>query len=436
MNLLKKIFSPLCLLISSILLIYTFYKAEIVWGGEKSNYYTIYYVISLIAFVFSIISFYFDKKIKDYLIIFFVSIIGTFYTFEIYLKFFNNPGKSNKVEIYKKNTGKDYDTRNKKEIYNDLKKIDKNVTLMTYPTLLLGKKTNIFPLSNKSNSTTIYCNENGYYSIYKSDRYGFNNPDIEWDKKEIDYLLVGDSFVHGACVNRPNDIASVLRNVSNKSVLNLGFGDNGPLLEYATLREYLKPNVKKVIWFYFEGNDLLGLKDKLSNEILNSYLNDLTFTQGLKNKQSDIDELVSNIIEEEIKKVTEIQNKTKFFLFKNIIKLYYTRTLIFNKQEPELIPDFKNILKLTKDLTSKNNSKLYFVYLPEYKRYQDNYNYSNYLGIKKIVEELDITMIDMHLEVFKKIQNPHVLFPFEEPGGHYTVEGYKKIAQKIFELSK
>ena len=78
----------------------------------------------------------------------------------------------------------------------------------------------------------------------------------------------------------------------------------------------------------------------------------------------------------------------------------------------------------------------YQIYLPEYKRYQDNYNYSNYLGIKKIVEELDITMIDMHLEVFKKIQNPHVLFPFEEPGGHYTVEGYKKIAQKIFELSK
>ena len=69
-------------------------------------------------------------------------------------------------------------------------------------------------------------------------------------------------------------------------------------------------------------NTSLNRQKYLSNEILNSYLNDLTFTQGLKNKQSDIDELVSNIIEEEIKKVTEIQNKTKFFLFKNIIKFY------------------------------------------------------------------------------------------------------------------
>ena len=57
-----------------------------------------------------------------------------------------------------------------------------------------------------SNSETIHCNENGYYSIYQSDRYGFNNPDNEWDKKEIEYLLVGDSFTHGDCVNRPNDI--------------------------------------------------------------------------------------------------------------------------------------------------------------------------------------------------------------------------------------
>ena len=44
-----------------------------------------------------------------------------------------------------------------------------------------------------------------------SDRYGFNNPDYEWDKEKIDFLLVGDSFVHGACVNRPYDIASQMR---------------------------------------------------------------------------------------------------------------------------------------------------------------------------------------------------------------------------------
>ena len=45
------------------------------------------------------------------------------------------------------------------------------------------------PLSGIANRKTIHCNENGYYSIYQSDRYGFNNPDKEWDQKDIEFLL-------------------------------------------------------------------------------------------------------------------------------------------------------------------------------------------------------------------------------------------------------
>ena len=66
----------------------------------------------------------------------------------------------------------------------------------------------IFYLSGISNSKTIYCNENGYFSIYQSDRFGFNNPDDEWDSNEIEFLLLGDSFTHGACVNRPDDLST------------------------------------------------------------------------------------------------------------------------------------------------------------------------------------------------------------------------------------
>ena len=74
--------------------------------------------------------------------------------------------------------------------------------------------------------------------------------------------MVGDSFAHGCCVARPNDISSVLRNLSNKSVLTLGMGGNGPLIEYAALREYLDKKVKKVLWIYYEGNDLKSLKNE------------------------------------------------------------------------------------------------------------------------------------------------------------------------------
>ena len=46
---------------------------------------------------------------------------------------------------------------------------------------------------------------------------------------------------------------------------------------------------------------------------------------------------------------------------------------------------------MTRDLTSKKNSQLYFIYLPDYIRYTKEYNDSNYLAnylaVKKIVEE-------------------------------------------------
>ena len=130
---------------------------------------------------------------------------------------------------------------------------------LNYFTMDINKNYSIFPLSGVSNSKTINCNENGYFSIYQSDRFGFNNPDKEWDSKNIEYLLVGDSYAHGACVNRPNDISSVLRTISNNGVINLGISGNGPLSEYATLREYLPSNVKNIIWIYFEGFDLMDL---------------------------------------------------------------------------------------------------------------------------------------------------------------------------------
>ena len=103
-----------------------------------------------------------------------------------------------------------------------------------------------------------------------------------WSK--IEYLLIGDSYAHGACVNEPNDIASVLRTLSNKSVLNLGQGGSGPLLEYAILKEYYPKNVNNILWLYFE-NDMKNLKKELSDKKLTNYLNNKNYSQNLKQKQ-------------------------------------------------------------------------------------------------------------------------------------------------------
>ena len=429
MNLIKKIFSPICLVFSIIILFFIIYKSEVYWNGTKREFYFVYYLISGILILFSTITFYVNEKIKTYLIIILGSIILSLYAFEFHLITYNwKLGEiSKRAKIFKQKTGKDFDIRSKQIAYNDFIKKYINATIIVPPAIYRDSENKIYPLSGVSNSKTLFCNESGNYAFYQSDRYGFNNPDKEWEKKEIEYLIVGDSFAHGACVNRPNDIASVLRVLSNKAVLNLGYSGNGPLLEYATLREYLKPNVKKVLWLYYERNDIGNLNTELNSEILNSYLKNLSFSQNLQSKQSQIDK----------KSIETIKIENKWFL--KFIKLENTRTNLIKRfkfqplyayEKADVSTEFIKILEQTKKLISKNNSTFYFVYLPEYERYSvSNYN-SSYYEVKKIIEDLNIVFIDIHKEVFAKESNPLKLFPFGI-NGHYNKEGYSKVAKAI-----
>ena len=156
------------------------------------------------------------------------------------------------------------------------------------------------------------------FSFYNSDRYGFNNNDSVWDEKTIEYLLIGDSFTQGACVNPEKNFAGNLSKISNASVLNLGFAGNGPLLELATLKEYIKLiNVKKILWFYFEGNDNFDLSHEIKNNKLIRYFKERNFNQQLYLKQKDINEIVNNEILKKVKfNKTRINNleKMKFYI--------------------------------------------------------------------------------------------------------------------------
>ena len=426
MNFIRKIFSFGFFFSSLVLFAYIIYKSKIFVNFELSNEYRYYFLISITLIVISIINFYLNKKQKNYFIIILTTIIFTIYAFEGYILFKLTPNYKNEIDekakIYKNIENKTYDKRSKLEIFNDLKENFPDISIASGAFNHLESNNDFLPFAGRSNVQTIYCNENGYYSIYKSDRYGFNNPDPEWEAKEIEYLLVGDSFVHGACVNRPNDIGSVLRRLSKKSVLNLGYGGSGPLTQYATLREYLENNVKNVVWFYYEGNDIRDLNNQLKNEILKKYLTNINFTQNIKSKQNKIDKLKINLVQK-----NSVIKKNSMEEFVKFIKLGNLRFFFFHIR---LQPQFKDIIKLTKKLTDEKNSRLYFVYLPEFIRYKNSYSNSNYFKIKAIMKEFNIPFISVHEEIFKKTNNPLQFFPFER-NGHYNSKGYKKVAEII-----
>jgi len=392
-----------------------------------------------------------------YLSISLITILFSLYAFEIYLPFKEKFSENKllkdqllKEQIYEKQTGKKWDKRTTLQVYDDLKKINNDIVVRFQPSYNLGKQNfPFFPFSGISNSESIHCNENGYFTIYQSDRHGFNNPDEEWDSQEIEYLLIGDSLAHGSCVNRPNDIASVLRTLSNKSTLNLGYGGNGPLIEYATLREYSSTNIKKILWIYGESNDLYDLRIELKNKNLLKYLNSNSHSQNLRERQDEIDnllkknlktELEKQIQKEELKTQVQIEkdNRLKYKILK-FIRLDKTKKIFEKKDtsyDDSIFQEFEKILKLSLELSKENNSKLIFVYIPEFRRYSGaKYSDENYNKVISIVKKLDIDLVDMR-KFFDNQTNPKFFFPFELFAWHYNVEGYRRIGETIYKLTK
>lgn len=416
---------------------YIFYKDQIVWGGNKYEYYFQYYIIIFIFIIFSLITFFLNNMIKVYITIFSISLLVSLYVSEYYFTFIKLSLKEE--AFYNINNNGSYDNRSRFEFFSDKIRNEKNITIVVAPTdYLESTNNNILPLTSKSKTKTIHCNESGNYATYYSDRFGFNNPDNEWNNSIIDYVLIGDSFTHGACVNRPFDVASVLRKVSDKSVINLGVGGNGPLLELAVLKEYLPKNkTKNVIWIYFEGNDPEDLDVELRNKILKKYLENESFRQNLTEKVSIIDTIIDERISNEF---SEYQLRQKFFLqLKKLIKLSKLRELFQpigkDQMEEKLIDkNFKKIISQANKFSAENGAKFYFVYLPEPDRYIiKNFKNKNYKIIQKTILDLDIPLIDLHDIYLKNIKDHSSIFPSNcMRCGHFNEKGYELMGINLY----
>lgn len=436
-----KFFFRFCLFLTVLFLVYTFYKSEIYFSGNNQSYFLFYYVLSIIFIFFFTYAGYLNIKKQKYIVITLSSVSLILYCFETYLFF--NSHKFIFLSSEKKEIVSNFDTRTIELFYKDLKKKNEKISISISPKSylnLLKENIDFLPLSGISNSETIFCNESGYFSIYLSDRYGFNNPDKNWDSREIEYLILGDALAQGACVNRPHDIGSRLRQYSKKNVLNLGQYGNGPLISLATLKEYYPSEVKKVLWLY-DQTDINDLNVELKYEILKNYLNDHNFKQNLKYKQNKIDKLLTWSLENQIDKhrMLDLESRdahnaiseVKKYYFTNLIKLTNIRGKYLHTRSTPFPPEYKIVLKLAKDMVDKNNGKLYFVYLPNFQTYSLSKIDHNKKQLKKIVSDLNIEFIDIDEEVFKKEKYPLNLF--SNLGGHFNIEGYKKISLKIYE---
>ena len=437
-----------------IILIYLIKKNNLeIFNKESRFFYNI--LLSLLLFVIHIIAIFVRSKnidinltiftVSSYCSIIFVEVFATFY-----LSYFNNLSSAEEIrQELAKDQNIFYDSRAMLDVYDEKKKIVDDVVLSFTPAFFSNqkyRKNEIYPLGGISNSLTLHCNESGYYSTYPSDRYGFNNPNYVWDK-EIDYLLLGDSFTHGACVNEGYDIASNLREfLPEKNFINLGMNSNDTLLMYSSWKEYgSKLNPKTVLWMHFE-NDIVELNTwGKNNELALKYFYD-NLDQNLLSKQIEIDKKIKSILDIEYNKNKNIgnlnlKNNNTVISFvdilnkiRNLFFIRNIRTIIGINNVNNYNTLFMDVLIKAKKEINLRGGELVFVYLPSWERYRFKYlNKSQLYNKKKILNEVEknyIDIIDLDELYFQNHTDPLSLFPFRTRG-HYTVEGYKNISKII-----
>ena len=429
------------LVVSILLFIYTYYRAEITWHGEHSVKFFKYYVIFLMAILFWGVVLLLGQRIRAHIVTVSISLVVGLYMVEGILTIFGlGQLNSKKIEAAAK-LGVEFDERFGYEVLNDLlrERIDAQPGGTRYSSLVdMYKKgdTDLLLLNGGvSKTTSVGANEEGQFSIYPSDRHGFNNPDSEWDSSKVEWLVIGDSFGQGITVQPGDDITGKIRYITKSTAINLGVGDIGPLVELAILKEYaevLQP--KNVLWLYFEGNDFKNLLEEKDVPILMQYLQD-NFSQNLIDSQEKIDRSLKEYYVKELAQA-KITHKTR------IARLYALRNMTgFNsigaKKQQHIDYQFSlfaEILTKAKDRVEAWGGKLNFVYLPSFSRYSESETvdhdlYNNKSKVIELVKSLNIPIIDIHQKVF--VDRPYLNFFPLRIVGHYNAKGYSEVAKAI-----
>lgn len=313
---------------------------------------------------------------------------------------------------------------------------------------LLVNGTPTLPIAGVANAQVLGCNELGFYNHFDSDRYGFNNPDSAWDARLVDLVLVGDSFIQGDCVKQPDTIAGRMR-ASGITVVNLGGGGNGPLIELAALRELLPQiRARHVLWVFYAGNDLQNLGRELSDTILVRYLQP-DFTQDLAGRSAALDAVLRSYVLERFSERLAGQPT----VLPNIRRLVWKLRHQTRSEDPvdggtaessdvlvDRVEQLRRILRLAQQEAAQAGGQLIFVYLPNSdelpidggSKERASWALERRIAVLTAVGSLGIPIIDVTKDL-AAAEDPAVWYPFANSNWHFAPNGYHRVAATILE---
>tara|TARA_B110001452_G_scaffold179200_1_gene150394 strand:- start:369 stop:1637 length:1269 start_codon:yes stop_codon:yes gene_type:complete len=371
-----------------------------------------------------------SKFIRDQIILSLIAIMITLFAADYW------------ISLDRSETARSVDAREGKyAAYNRLKSEGVDVMPTTPPFQLLHdeqisswtKDLGFVPLGYHSHKLLLSCDEGSGYITYTSDRHGFRNLDHKWDKAKPDVLYIGDSFTEGDCVQNDDTFTSVIERQLPITTINLGIGGDGPLLALAKLREYgqlLKP--RKVVWVFYEGNDLAGLKVESQNQMLMKYISP-DYIVGLATQQEQIDLKLAAL-------VTSAENLLKTARPQKVVKSSFKDLILFRNLRTKLGIKFGNIAEYDFELFERILSQMQHetqswgggfavVYLPDIRRYipdeETPYSHQIRQEVMASLRKLKIPTLDLqpYLDAEDDIK--------DRIRGHFDEQGYHLIGTII-----
>ncbi|CAA6604914.1 exported hypothetical protein [Rhodospirillaceae bacterium LM-1] len=329
----------------------------------------------------------------------------------------------------------------------------------------------IYPLSGIAHTKTVFCEEANGWMVYDSDHLGFNNPDNAWTQRQH-IVVLGDSFVHGACLGGGRIFPDLLRK-RYPGTINLGMADNGPLAMLAGLVEYLPLlNPGAVIWSYYEGNDLYhrsgrgewrgDLARESSVPAMASYLAP-DYKQHLAERSALLEELKWTRLEADMLSQGGKRAVVSFELSREIWdKLRRTlgleKTLVLlggllrpneamkaaneiederlKRDVPVLSADmllFQRILDRAGQLISARQARPIFLYLPSVEAYSRLKGHPLKSQVLNAARNAGFEIVDLE-ETMRASGRPFDYFAFGRRGGHFSPLGHVTTAGALLDI--
>ena len=335
------------------------------------------------------------------------------------------------------------------EINNSSEEIMPNVgSLITNNKLTKAiKEENKIIFGNVPNSRIILCNEDGEYVLFNSDKFGFRNKNINYENQVFKDgkmpILIGDSFGLGVCI----EDKIYLNNIEDK-ILNLSVSGSGPISQIALLNEYLiKFKTNKIIWLYYEGNDLLDLEIEIKNLVFKNYLDNsdnwpvYNYFENIDDTKIFLVDYINNM------KITKFIEGTSFkeirygkdFSINRLIKLTAIRNIFRNYKNTN---NYGQSKKLNKYLNSfnelnkillKNNIEVNLIFLPSYKTVAKG-KVSKSIQDLKVIFKINFKNVKIYNFDEYIIKSLPIEKIYINPRSHFSHDAYKELYAYIEDI--